>query len=124
MLESFHKAAARTLGAFALVALPLSLAAYKPSTSDRFPPPWVQERSAAIDRVLNHHNVRGCEQIAYRPSQMSSGPLDPRGEFLVYCSPDGTNWTAYIASPGLAADRSLTGPLRVYADLPPPTSLQ
>ena len=34
--------------------------------------------------------------------------------------PDGTNWTAYIASPGLARERSLTGPFPIYADVPPP----
>jgi hypothetical protein len=120
MSEFFHKAAARKLGALALVALSFSLYGCEPSTRDRFPDPWVETRSAPIDRVLTDHNVRGCETMVYRPSEMSNGPLDPRGEFLVYCSPDGTTWTAYIAVPGLARERNLTGPLAVYADLPPP----
>ncbi len=120
MLDQVHKAAARLSGALAFVAFPLFLTACDPSPSDRFPGPWIDERNPAIDLVLGHHNVSGCENFAYRPSDVTSGPQDPRGDFLVYCSPDGTNWTAYIASPGLARERSLGGPFAIYADVPPP----
>ncbi len=117
MLDQVHRAAARISG---VLAFPLFLTACEPSPSDRFPSPWVEERSPGIDRVLGNHNISGCENLVYRPSDISSGPLDPRGVFLVYCSPDGTNWTAYIASPGLARERSLTGRFAIYADVPPP----
>jgi hypothetical protein len=120
MLENIHKAAMRILGALALVTILPLLTGCDPSPSDRFPEPWVRERSMAIDRVLGNHNISGCENLAYRPSDASSGPLDPRGDFLVYCSPNGSNWTAYIASPGLARDRNLTGPFEIYPDVPPP----
>ncbi len=120
MLDQVHRAAARISGALAFVAFPLFLTACEPSPSDRFPGPWVEERSAPINRVLVSHNISGCENLVYRHSDISSGPLDPRGDFLVYCSPDGTSWTAYIASPGLARERSLIGPFAIYADVPPP----
>ena len=120
MLERFNKAAARNLGALAFVALPVSLAGCEPSPDEIYPGPWVEQRSPAIDRVLNDHNVSDCDNLVYRPSNLSRGPLDPRGDFLVYCSGDGANWTAYVASPGLARDRSLTGPFTVYAEVPPP----
>ena len=120
MLDQVLKAAARIPGALALVAFPLLLTGCDDSPSDRFPGPWVEERSPPINRVLNNHNVAGCENLVYRPSDVSSGPLDPRGDFLVYCSPDGTNWTAYIASPALARERTLSGPFAIYADVPPP----
>lgn len=120
MLDIVHKAAARNLGALAYVALPLTLAGCEPSADDLYPGPWVEQRSPAIDRVLSANNVTDCTNMVYRPSNISSGPLDPRGVFLVYCSPDGENWTGYIASPGLARDRSLTQPFEVYAEIPPP----
>lgn len=120
MLDILRKVAARNLGALAYIALPFVLAGCDPSPDELYPPPWVQERSAAIDRVLSDHNVTDCQNLAYRPSNLSSGPLDPRGEFLVYCSADGRNWTAYIASPGLARDRNLSAPFNAYAEIPPP----
>lgn len=120
MLDQVHKAAARTPGALVSVAFPFFLSGCEPSASDRFPGPWIEERSAGIDRVLGNHNVSGCENLVYRPSNISNGPLDPRGDFLVYCSADGSNWTGYIARPGLARDSSLEGPFEIYADIAPP----
>lgn len=120
MLDRFHKAATRALGALVFVAFPLFLAGCEPSPGDRFPGPWIEERSAGIDRVLGNHNVSGCENFAYRPSNVSAGPLDPRGDFLVYCSADGSNWTGYIVRPGLARNSSLEGPFEIYSDIAPP----
>jgi hypothetical protein len=74
----------------------------------------------AINRVLANHNISGCKNLVYQTSDLSSGPLDPRGDFLVYCSPDGTNWTVYVASPGLALARSLTASFEIYSDVTPP----
>jgi len=120
MLDQVHKAAARIPGAFALVAFSLFLTGCDPSPSDRFSGPWIDERNPAIDLVLGNHNVSGCENFAYRPSDVTNGPQDPRGDYLVYCSADGANWTGYIARPGLARDRSLEGPFEIYADIAPP----
>nr|TFG52613.1 MAG: hypothetical protein E4H34_04765 [Hyphomicrobiales bacterium] len=120
MLDHVHKAPARISGALALVVISPLLAGCDPSPSDRFPGPWVEERSMAINRVLGSQNISGCENLVYRPSDVSNGPLDPRGDFLVYCSADGANWTAYIASPGLTRDRALNGPFEIYADIAPP----
>ena len=120
MLERIQRAAARTQGALAFVSLPILLAGCEPSPGEVYPGPWVEQRSPAIDRVLNDHNVPGCANRVYRPSNVSRGPLDPRGDFLVYCSADGASWTAYVASPGLARDSSLTGPFAAYAEVPPP----
>lgn len=120
MLDQVNKAAMRTPGALVLFAFPLFLAGCEPSASDRFPGPWIEEPSAGIDRVLDTHNVTACEHFAYRPSDISNGPLDPRGDFLVYCSADGSNWTGYIVRPALAANSSLEGPFEIYADIAPP----
>jgi hypothetical protein len=120
MLDQVHKAATRALGALVLSAYSFLLAACDPSPGDRFPDPWIEERSAGIDRVLGDHNVSGCENFAYRPSNVSTGPLDPRGDFLVYCSADGSSWTGYIVRPGLARNSSLEGPFEIYADVAPP----
>lgn len=86
---------------------------------ERYPGPWVEEASPAIMRVLNQHGVRGCENLAYRPSNISDGPRDPRGEFLVYCSSDRVTWTAWIVLPALAADRNLMGAGDIYEEIPP-----
>ena len=86
---------------------------------ERYPGPWVEEASPAIMRVLNQHGVRGCENLAYRPSNISDGPRDPRGEFLVYCSSDRVTWTAWIVLPALAADRNLMGAGDIYEGIPP-----
>ena len=120
MLDQFNKAATRSLGALVFLSFPLFLAGCDPSPGDRFPGPWIEARSAGIDRVLGDHNVSGCENLAYRPSNVSSGPLDPRGDFLVYCSADGSNWTGYIVRPGLARNNSLEGPFEIYSDVAPP----
>ena len=120
MLDQVHEAATKITGASAFVTFSLFLTGCEPSPSDRFPGPWIEERSAGIDRVLGDHNVSGCEHFAYRPSNVSTGPLDPRGDFLVYCSADGSNWTGYIVRPGLARNSSLEGPFEIYADIAPP----
>ncbi len=120
MLDQVHKAATNIPGALAFVAFPLFLAGCDPSPSDRFPGPWIEERTPAIDLVLGNHNVSGCENFAFRPSDVTSGPQDPRGDYLVYCSANGADWTAYIARPGLARASSLEGPFEPYPDIAPP----
>lgn len=120
MVKQLPEAAKLRVRGLALVLWPFVLAGCGQSPDDRYPDPWVEEPSPGITRVLTSHGIQNCSDVVYRPSSASTGPLDPNGEFLVYCSGDGVNWSAWIAYPGLARDRSLVGPMEIYDDIPPP----
>jgi hypothetical protein len=55
----------------------------------------------SISRTLAAKNVRGCGQYKYRESSKN------RGEYLVHCTSDGKNWTAYLVWPNIS---EITGP--------------
>ena len=120
MVKLLPEAAKFKVRGLALVLLPLIVAGCGQSSGDRYPDPWVEEPSPGITRVLTSRGVENCSDVVYRPSGASTGPLDPNGEFLVYCRGDGVNSSAWIAYPWLARDRSLVGPLEIYDDIPPP----
>jgi len=61
----------------------------------------------------------GVREFVSRPSNISDGPRDPRGEFLVYCSSNRVTWTAWIVLSALAADRNLMGAGDIFEDIPP-----
>lgn len=58
--------------------------------ADRYPAPWRTELNLDLNIALNKAGVSGCGQYQFRPSA-----TDP-GEYLVHCTRDGTNWTAYF----------------------------
>ena len=120
MVKQFPEAAERKSSGLACVGLALGVFGCEDAPSDRYPEPWIDGASPGITRVLNSHSIQNCANIAYRPSNISEGPLDPQGEFLVYCSADGANWTAWVVFPARAADRDLIGPAAIYEDIPPP----
>lgn len=58
--------------------------------SERYPGPWREDFNMGITKALASKEVRGCGQYKYRESR------NDRGEYLVYCTRDGNNWTAYL----------------------------
>ena len=120
MVKLLSEATKFRVRGFALVLWPFVVAGCDQSPGDRYPDPWIEQLNPGITRVLTGHGVENCSDVVYRPSSASTGPLDPNGEFLIYCSSDGVNWSAWIAFPALARDRSLVGPMEIYDDIPPP----
>ncbi len=120
MVRLLPEAAKFRVRGFVLVLWTFVIAGCDQSPDDRYPDPWIEQPSPGITRVLTDNGVENCSNVVYRPSSASTGPLDPNGEFLVYCSSDGVNWSAWIAFPALARNRSLVGPMEVYDDIPPP----
>jgi hypothetical protein len=58
--------------------------------TQRYPGPWREETIPAITIALVANHVQGCGDLRWRAS------VSDRGEYLVICSADGENWTAYI----------------------------
>lgn len=56
---------------------------------------WQQESRFEIAKALVQGGVRGCGVFKYKPSVKDSG------EYLVYCSRDGTDWRSYIVWSGI-----------------------
>lgn len=92
---------------FAAVAPGLSSAGQ--SVDRQYPGPWRYEFNNQITRALAAADVSGCGIYRYRASRNSSR------EFLVHCSNDNKNWTAYMVWPNL--DKVL-GPYQLEPSLP------
>lgn len=65
--------------------------------------PWRSNAPSNIISTLVSNNVRGCGEFHFKASDRNSG------EYLVYCTHDGRNWSAYIVWPNI--DR-ISGPAR------------
>lgn len=61
--------------------------------NERYPAPWREEFHVGITKALASKSIRGCGQYKYRESSKN------RNEFLVYCTGDGSTWTAYLVWP-------------------------
>jgi hypothetical protein len=61
--------------------------------SERYPGPWREEFHAGITKALASKSIGGCGQYKHRESSKD------RNEFLVYCTGDGSLWTAYLVWP-------------------------
>lgn len=79
--------------------------------ADDYLGPWRSNAPSNIIRTLISNNVRGCGEFQYKPSDRNSG------EYLVYCTPDGRNWAAYIVWPNI--DR-ISGPAHPDPKISPP----
>lgn len=77
---------------------------------DRYSGPWKEDFNLPISKALAQNSVRGCGQFKYRESRFN------RGEYLVYCTRDGSNWTAYLVWTSIA---KITGPHQISASIPP-----
>lgn len=71
----------------ALIGL-LALAGTSTAQSE-FPGKWQQGFHAGISKALAKHQIRGCPELRYKESKSQSGV------FMVECSEDGKDWTAY-----------------------------
>lgn len=88
----------------------LSIAHAEIPLQERYPGPWRDDFNASISKALAQNSVRGCGEFKYRESKMN------RGEYLVYCTRDGSNWVAYLV---WASIKKVTGPHQVSAAIPP-----
>lgn len=93
----------------ALVALLLPLGAHADSVKEMYPGDWNWEYNNAITASLAQAKVRDCGIIRYRVSRDSSS------EFLVYCSNDNENWSAYLVWPNI---NKVLGPYQPDPSLP------
>lgn len=72
---------------------------------------WQDKPSRGLSSALAAHKATGCSEFYWRESTVT------RGEFLVFCTRDGRQWTAYLVWPNIG---KATGPLTPPADIDPP----
>lgn len=65
----------------------------EPSLGERYPAPWREDFNVDITKALVAKGITGCGEYKYRASTLD------RNEYLVYCTHDGKNWTAYFVWP-------------------------
>lgn len=99
----------KILGIFLGSALTLGAVA-ETSFAERYPGPWREGANLGISKALVANNIRGCGEFKYRESSRN------RGEFLVYCSRDGSNWSAYFVWPSIS---KVTGPHQISPAIAP-----
>lgn len=58
--------------------------------SERYTKEWSSSFNVGITRALAKNNIKGCGDYKYKRS------IQNEGEYLVHCSVDGFNWTAYL----------------------------
>lgn len=86
----------------------LSLAAQAETIAERYPGPWEYEFNFEITKALTKAEVGSCGHFKYRASSMD------KGEYLVYCTSDSKNWTAYMVWPNI---EKVLGPYQVDESL-------
>ncbi|MFZ3585570.1 hypothetical protein ACOI1H_26245, partial [Loktanella sp. DJP18] len=72
---------------------------------------WRSDAPTNLVQTLISNNVRGCGEFHYKPSSQNSG------EYLVYCTPDGHTWTAYLVWPNV---HRISGPAEPESSIVPP----
>lgn len=95
---------------YAAMLTALSIAHAEIPLQERYPGPWKDDFNGSISKALAQNSVRGCGEFKYRESRMN------RGEYLVYCTRDGSNWIAYLV---WTSSKKVTGPHQVSAAIPP-----
>lgn len=81
------------------------------SMASKYPGPWSSDFNLNISKALVKHNASGCGELWHRAAKDSST------EHLVYCTPSGTTWTAYLV---WESSGDVIGPLKTAPDIPPP----
>lgn len=69
--------------------------------SERYSGSWQEDFNLAITKTFVAKGISDCGQYKFRESSKD------RGEYLVYCTSDGNNWTAYLVWPNIS---EVTGP--------------
>lgn len=64
--------------------------AYAESLAEMYPGPWHDDFNMGITKALAKNQISGCGEYKYRPHKSASN------EYLVYCTRDGSHWTAYL----------------------------
>lgn len=81
------------------------------SLATDYPGPWQRDAAPALTRTLAQNGVKGCGEFAWRRHVAQSG------EYLVYCSRDGSAWSAWLA---WTASGKVMGPYAPDPVLPRP----
>lgn len=76
--------------------------------AERYPAPWRDDSHLEISKSLAWNKVRGCGEFKYRASRQD------KDEYLVYCTADGSTWTAYLV---WSAIHKVMGPLQADPSL-------
>ena len=104
----------RTIAGFALIAVLLvtyfQKATPEPTLAERYPGLWQTSTHEGIARTLVKNQIRNCGQLQYRRA------AEQPDEYLVYCTRDGANWSAYLV---FTAAEKVTGPTTTDPTLPP-----
>ena len=85
-------------------ALILPLSAQAETVAERYPGPWEYEFNFGITKALTKAEAGSCGHFKYRASSMN------KGEYLVYCTSDSKNWTAYMVWPNI---EKVLGPYQI-----------
>ncbi|VWD62332.1 hypothetical protein BCO71033_06743 [Burkholderia contaminans] len=78
------------------------------TVAERYPAPWREDFNLEISKSLAWNKVRGCGEFKYRASSQD------QDEYLVYCTADGSMWTAYLV---WTAIHKVMGPLKPDASI-------
>lgn len=76
--------------------------------AETYPGAWQNQVNTGLTQALSKHGANGCGEFYYRQR------LNTPTELLVYCTPDGTHWTAYLVWPNTGA---VIGPNQVATDI-------
>ena len=90
--------------ALSMLALPAAVSA------GEYVPPW-HDPDTAVTSVLLKNKARGCGEYYYLDHRSSSN------QKLVYCTPDGKSWLAYIVWVNIGR---MTGPHEPLEGIPAP----
>lgn len=83
------------------------------SFADHYPGPWREDLKPELVKLLVKNSARGCGEFWWRTRDGETGQF---AEYLVYCTRDGQNWTAWLLWPGSGRASGPTG----ISDGPPP----
>jgi hypothetical protein len=79
--------------------------------ADTYPGAWSDAPNSGIQQALIKNGARGCGEYWYKAAASSPN------EYLVYCTRDGKNWTAYLV---WTSAGKIMGPNQISPDIRPP----
>lgn len=82
--------------------------------AERYPGPWKNEPKIELVKLLVAQQARGCGEFWWRTRDGETGQF---AEYLVYCTQDGKEWTAWLLWPG---SNRASGPTGISDGPPPP----
>jgi hypothetical protein len=99
---------------FARAAFSVALAAtaHASDFSQQYPGTWSDAANKSLSMALAKNGARDCGEYYYRKAATGGG------EFLVYCTPNGRTWSAYLV---WLPSGNVMGPYKPSTDLAPPS---